>query len=238
MRMIKVSYARSKWLSIKSITILFLFLLVLLHVTHIIYFINNDNSKIVSSSYKMFNDNNIINNNITSNKNNCKNTIQGKTNICDSNGVVCSYDNIDTQECCNNNNDNIRYACNMKCDSNNGCCEEYEVCVSCCMHPNHKNDHDSILHQKVPSLFSKLTGKVTKSLSSSSFILSHLKSLVQDKEYFEYCKYICRTNSASTQSENSYRSLKSYCYYYNTKPLLELLPVNSDWTGYKSKKVL
>jgi hypothetical protein len=47
---------------------------------------------------------------------------------------------------------------------------------------------------------------------------------------FDYCVLACRTSLQSTQSENSYRGAHSYCYGVS-KPPLETLPVNSDWSG-------
>lgn len=211
-------------------------LFMIIHVTHMIYFISNDNT--ISYSNNVYYHDDIINNNTTG----CMNTKQGKIKVCDSNGIVCNYDQLDDkQECCKYNNDNIRFACNNDCDNDNGCCEKYEICVSCCMHPKNKNHHLTILNQNSQSIISIFTGtKSTKlsskssksSKSSSSFVLNHLQTLITNNKYFEYCSYICRTNSASTQSENSYRSNKSHCYYYNSKPPLELLPVNNDWKGY------
>jgi hypothetical protein len=51
-------------------------------------------------------------NNITG----CMNTKQGKTKVCDSNGIVCNYDQLDEKkECCKYNNN--KYACNNDCDT-------------------------------------------------------------------------------------------------------------------------
>jgi len=235
-RIIKLCYLRLKRLSKRSINISLLIMIIILsfmiiHVIHMIYFLSNDNNTIHNYS-NIYHHDYIVMNNITG----CMNTKQGKTKVCDSNGIVCNYDQLDEKkECCKYNNNN-KYACNNDCDNNNGCCKEYEICVSCCMHPDHKNYHLSILNKNSQSIITRLSGtksiKSSSSSSSSSFILNHLQTLINNNKYFEYCSYICRTNSASTQSENSYRSYKSHCYYYNSKPLLDLLPVNNDWKGY------
>jgi hypothetical protein len=49
---------------------------------------------------------------------------------------------------------------------------------------------------------------------------------------FNYCKFICRSNSLSVQNENTYRGHYKHCFKDAVQPPIEILPVNSDFKGF------
>uniref|UniRef100_A0A7S3XM96 SREBP regulating gene protein n=1 Tax=Heterosigma akashiwo TaxID=2829 RepID=A0A7S3XM96_HETAK len=96
-----------------------------------------------------------------------------------------------------------QYSC-FSCDSGSHCCQEYEMCVSCCMDPANRDVLEKFKSQ------------------STHFVYQHTPL------GFEFCRYKCRTSSGSVQNENSYRNPVKYCY---GELLPELIPgstVNSN----------
>ena len=63
----------------------------------------------------------------------------GKTWLTDDKGYVCKWKEFEpTSRCCNSSTNIARYSCHRDyCNVNDHCCNVYEFCVSCCMHPNH-----------------------------------------------------------------------------------------------------
>mmetsp|Transcript_41391 Transcript_41391/g.54416 ORF Transcript_41391/g.54416 Transcript_41391/m.54416 type:complete len:351 (+) Transcript_41391:139-1191(+) len=99
-----------------------------------------------------------------------------------------------------------KYSC-WSCDLESFCCKEYELCVSCCMHPQHrlmledfKNQSTHFFYQRTP------VG-------------------------FEFCRYKCRTSSGSVINENSYRNPQKHCYGEYRPQLLPGSSINSDGTA-------
>ena len=175
----------------------------------------------------------------------CKNSVQGKHLICDSRGYVCSRRNMDRYSCCrmaskeegeegqkkinqrkiNNHSgqsdiDYIgdppseQFDCSG-CIFDNGCCREYEYCISCCLKPQNLQKHFH-LYLSIPIL--------QRNAPDSGYDTGHL-------DYFDYCRHVCRSSSLSVQSENSYRGFHNHCYSLKLSPI-ERIPVNSDWTGF------
>jgi hypothetical protein len=157
----------------------------------------------------------------------CKNTVQGKSKVCDTNGAVCLRDDLDARgECClqNEKTQADRYTCGG-CDLTSRCCAEYEVCVSCCMSPNTttlKRIYSAASENLLPVSIQNLRN--LHPLHPATFSV------------FDYCEHACRHGSYSTHSENSYRGRHSFCFGPSKAPL-ETIPVNSDWFGFKRDNV-
>ncbi|XP_074643367.1 SREBP regulating gene protein-like [Tubulanus polymorphus] len=128
----------------------------------------------------------------------CRNSVQGKSLIADERGYVCDRLNILPGGCCDIKSRSTKH---YICDSclQNGCCNIYEHCVSCCLQP-----------EKQP-LLRKILGKAADALS-------HIFASVTD--HFELCLAKCRTSSQSVQHENSYRDpAAKFCYGENAPNL-------------------
>lgn len=178
----------------------------------------------------------------------CKNSAQGKYLISDSRGYVCYRMNLDENNCCSisskkmdeegrthnhrprdrlqkqsaGDHDNKlleQFDCS-DCILKDGCCREFEYCVSCCLKPQNLQKHLSS-YLSIPILRNDAS-------SDSQPRKYHL-------DYFDYCKYVCRTSSSSVQSENSYRGFHNHCYSQKLSAI-EKIPVNSDWAGFVSVK--
>ncbi|XP_055615092.1 SREBP regulating gene protein [Toxorhynchites rutilus septentrionalis] len=121
----------------------------------------------------------------------CRNSVQGKALIVDDRGFVCTRSELLWTGCCNLEVESTKlFHCDTCQDSN--CCEIYEHCVSCCMHPEKK-----ILLEKV---LAKASGRQIA-----------VYATVNDQ--YELCLTKCRTNSHSVQNENKYRDPKlKYCF--------------------------
>ncbi|TYZ65963.1 hypothetical protein PybrP1_010959, partial [[Pythium] brassicae (nom. inval.)] len=151
----------------------------------------------------------------------CENTVQGVAFVTDSMGYVCSRAQQDKSKrgCCNESDTTLprikQFACD-ECDASPPhCCAVFEHCVSCCMHPLNENLRREFLTHADP------THPVYGDASSLTV--------------FRYCKFRCRTSSASVQHQNSYRSHRAFCYGIH-RPLKVLPTVNSDgladdWSG-------
>ncbi|XP_039279210.1 SREBP regulating gene protein [Nilaparvata lugens] len=131
----------------------------------------------------------------------CRNSVQGKLLIVDDRGFICLRSEILSNGCCNSQGDEVieRYSC--KTCKENGCCQVYEHCVSCCLHPDKR------------ALLQNMLGKAGDTLHI-------LLATVTDR--FELCLAKCRTSSSSVEHENSYRDpLAKHCYG-------EIPPTSSD----------
>ncbi|EFA82354.1 cGMP-specific phosphodiesterase [Heterostelium album PN500] len=145
----------------------------------------------------------------------CRNTVQGTKFIADDQGFNCLRSEVDKNGCCivnnnnnnsnnnnstdNNNNNKInqynsdifkRFSC-YGCSNKFHCCNEYELCVSCCMGSD-----------KVPILEEVLGRMLDKGISSNYL-----------RNQFELCTMTCRTSSRSLIHQREYiePDLK-FCY--------------------------
>lgn len=140
----------------------------------------------------------------------CLSTRFGKYFVSDSNGFICDPRTVNvSSECCPFEHGG-RYNCS-RCKLSSHCCELYESCVSCCLEPKYQN------LPYVPSL-------------ATTRILSQSNCKENWKTRFKICENICRTNSRSLQSENTFRGYHNYCFGTRKAPI-EKLPINSDWAG-------
>lgn len=172
----------------------------------------------------------------------CENSVQGKYFVTDSRGFICSRNDVNrTNGCCNsfinyraqnfpvkffnsnlrnsnftgwNNKYSKQYDC-THCVSS--CCEEYENCISCCLNPVNLRKY-LYAHISAPALH--------------GIVISD-SNLITQLQTFGYCKHICRTNSKSVQTENSYRGFHNHCFSQQ-QSLIEKYPVNSDRAGFRS----
>eukprot|EP00741_Cyanophora_paradoxa_P006554 tig00001024_g6344.t1 len=118
----------------------------------------------------------------------CKNTMQGQLYIADDRGRVCNREDVDwgRSECCQETPAFDKHTCKGCAD---GCCDIYEVCVSCCQKPENK--------ESISGVWDSL-GKGTL-----------FKGI---KETFDFCALKCRTNGKSVVHENGYIDERKYCY--------------------------
>ncbi|EGZ09898.1 hypothetical protein PHYSODRAFT_549244 [Phytophthora sojae] len=154
----------------------------------------------------------------------CENTVQGVRLLTDSMGYVCTRSQLDKVKagCCNETDASLprikQFTCDQ-CDTNPPhCCDVFEHCVSCCMHP----------------LNVRFTG-IRRDYLTHADPNHPVYSDPAEITVFQYCQYRCRTSSASVQHQNSYRSHRSFCYGIH-RPLKVLPTVNSDgfhdeWSG-------
>lgn len=90
----------------------------------------------------------------------------------------------------------------------NGCCEVYEHCVSCCMHPNKVSVGDNYLVQPlICHLISQLP-LLHSILSRNTEAFHPLYSSLKDQ--FELCLSKCRTSSQVNADIYMYTPLDSY----------------------------
>lgn len=85
------------------------------------------------------------------------------------------------------------------CNAEDRCCEQYEVCVSCCLEP--KNNASGL---------SKVTPKSLRNGIGGTW----------GGDVFGYCSGVCRSHSRSTSHENSYIGPRHHCYSHQGRPLL------------------
>ena len=168
----------------------------------------------------------------------CSNSIQGPQKIADSKGYVCIHDEMNIHSgCCSSGSK--RFDCSS-CTTKDNCCTEYESCISCCLSPEnfirYGNFYQSkkILQHGVHLRTNDVDNKNKTIISTKSRSTTMMSSgtLIP----FDYCSFVCRTNSDSVQSENSYRGGHSHCFGVSKAPL-ELISVNSDWAGLNKEKV-
>ncbi|KAK5640845.1 hypothetical protein RI129_009392 [Pyrocoelia pectoralis] len=114
----------------------------------------------------------------------------------DDRGFVCPRGNLLPNGCCNEAiSTTVQYSCDT-CKPNN-CCEIYEDCISCCLHPNKKEMLENVLK---------------KAAEENSMLLASVS------DHFELCLATCRTNSQSVQHENSYKDPKAKHCFGDTAP--------------------
>ena len=84
------------------------------------------------------------------------------------------------------------------CKTEDKCCDEYEVCVSCCLEPSNN-----------ASALSKVTPKSLRNGIGGTW----------GEDTFGYCSGICRSHSRSTSHENSYIGSRHHCFSHQGRPL-------------------
>lgn len=127
--------------------------------------------------------------------NSCRNTMQGPWYMTDDKGKVCPAKELDyTTGCCTAGE---QHSCAM-CNKVDSCCESFEHCVSCCMHPDNK-----------PEERRKETPRVFHDANSGVWA-----------DVFEYCLATCRTHGRSTSHENAYIGPRHHCFSKLGKPML------------------
>ncbi|XP_024447341.1 uncharacterized protein LOC18108302 isoform X1 [Populus trichocarpa] len=118
----------------------------------------------------------------------CRNTVQGRYLLSDDNGYVCDALSVDPpSRCCPENG--LRFSC-QGCNLVSQCCNSYEFCVSCCLHPSRT--------QEAQVLKVKIAKPSTAAVSYTSV--------------FDFCAGRCRHNSESVVHENAYRSDFHHCF--------------------------
>jgi hypothetical protein len=153
----------------------------------------------------------------------CRHTDQGSRLACDSNGAVCSLKYLNQiTSCCDKFPDSLdfdgsgsrhfeRYTC-AGCDHSSNCCSNYEICVSCCLHP-HNLQRSRDMH------------------------LRESRSALRGADDFTWCSFTCRTSSLSLmQSENSFRSDQKHCFLGTPPAVQTRHSVNSDRKGLTTLK--
>lgn len=134
---------------------------------------------------------------------NCEHYHQGRQHLSvDDLGNICEINHIRRNGCCDEKYILKRFHCNV-CNKN-GCCAEYEDCVSCCLHPKNENNLRNIL--KHP--------------------LKHFKQIMKKlRNQFELCLAKCRTSSESVIHQKIYKNSKNkYCF----KQLEEFISLDLD----------
>lgn len=125
----------------------------------------------------------------------CQFSVESRDLTVDSKGFLCQKKDIITngpnKGCCSSPNPPTPYSC-QRCNSTSGCCEEYEVCISCCLSP-----------LQFPSIVSSI---------SSNYSGFKLKV-----DSWHLCQGICRTSSKSVTNEHLYSSSQHHCYSVNQK---------------------
>lgn len=117
----------------------------------------------------------------------CRNTVQGRYLLSDDNGYVCDALSLDPQSrCCPEIGQ--KFSCHG-CNLLSQCCNSYEFCVSCCLHPA-RTQKEHVL--KV---------KVGKPASAGMYA-----------NVFDFCAGRCRHNSESVVHENAYISDFHHCF--------------------------
>ena len=127
--------------------------------------------------------------NTTSRK--CENYHQGPHYILvDDLGNICNVNRVGRNGCCDAKSDAKVFFCDT-CNQE-GCCREYEHCVSCCLHPNNERNLRNIMKNPVKCL-------------------QHIIKKV--KNQFQLCLAKCRTSSESVINQKIYKNFKyKYCF--------------------------
>ncbi|KAL1535318.1 hypothetical protein AAHA92_28113 [Salvia divinorum] len=117
----------------------------------------------------------------------CKTTVQGRYYLADDNGYVCNAFSVDPRSrCCPGRGD--QFSC-QGCNIVSQCCNSYEFCVSCCLHPQ----------------------MINKELASNIQIAKPVTAGIYGS-IFDYCAGRCRHNSESVVHENAYMSEFHHCF--------------------------
>ncbi|EDW75181.1 uncharacterized protein Dwil_GK19833 [Drosophila willistoni] len=121
----------------------------------------------------------------------CRNSVQGIQWLADELGFVCQREQILPSGCCNSELPDVSYYSCHTCNQTSMCCEIYEYCVSCCLHPDKRPLLETIL----------------ETVNAQRYIYA------QVEDHFELCLVKCRTNSHSVEHENKYRNARTkHCY--------------------------
>lgn len=117
----------------------------------------------------------------------CRTTVQGRYLISDDNGHVCDAPSLDSwSRCCPKTGE--RFSC-QGCNLVSQCCNSYEYCVSCCLHPSRTRKEHA------------LNVKIAKPVTAGTY-----------RSAFDFCAGRCRHNSASVVHENAYASELHHCF--------------------------
>ena len=137
--------------------------------------------------------------NTTSRK--CEHYHQGRQYlVVDDLGNICKINMVGKNGCCDAKFDTKSYFCDT-CNQD-GCCAEYEHCVSCCLHPNNERELRNIMKNPV-----KCMQHIVKKL----------------KNQFELCLAKCRTSSDSVINQKIYKNSKyKYCFKQSEKEFVSL----------------
>ena len=167
----------------------------------------------------------------------CSNSIQGRQKIADNKGYVCAHEDMNINSgCCSSGSK--RFDCSS-CTTKESCCTEYESCISCCLSPENFIRYGNFYQSKkiLQHGVHLRTNDVDNNNKSKTIIStrSHPTTTSATLTPFDYCSFVCRTNSDSVQSENSYRGGHNHCFGLSKAPL-ELISVNSDWAGLNKEK--
>ena len=137
--------------------------------------------------------------NTTSRK--CENYHQGPQYLLvDDLGNICYINKVSKNGCCDAKFDTKSYFCDT-CNQD-GCCAEYEHCVSCCLHPKNERNLRNIMKNPVKCM-------------------QHIIKKV--KNQFELCLAKCRTSSDSVIYQKIYKNSKyKYCFKQLEKEYISL----------------
>ncbi|EOY04892.1 hypothetical protein QUC31_017035 [Theobroma cacao] len=117
----------------------------------------------------------------------CRTTVQGRYLLSDDNGYVCDALSLDPESrCCPERGD--KFSCHG-CNILSQCCNSYEFCVSCCLHPA------QIQKEQVLKL------KIAKPATAGAYL-----------SVFDFCAGRCRHSSESVVHENAYVSDFHHCF--------------------------
>ncbi|GLT27762.1 hypothetical protein SLA2020_027360 [Shorea laevis] len=117
----------------------------------------------------------------------CRNTVQGRYLLSDDNGYVCDALSLDPlSRCCPERGH--QFSC-QGCNLLSQCCNSYEFCVSCCLHPARTQKENAL---KV---------KVAKPATAGTYA-----------SVFNFCAGRCRHHSESVVHENAYVSNFHHCF--------------------------
>ncbi len=91
-----------------------------------------------------------------------------------------------------------------RCNLEDRCCSEYELCVSCCLRPDHK-----------AAELAPTTPKFARMAAAGTW-----------GNAFEYCSGICRSHGRSTVHENAYISDRHHCFSRLGRPMVRFPPIS------------
>ena len=151
----------------------------------------------------------------------------------------------DRNGCCSIKSENAtRFSCET-CDERLNCCDRFEYCVSCCMHPtrvrwklSHFNNHTNIHSIDAPK-FGTFLDLLTCFMLHVPFWHSVRQAAIRErlhghhsfevyratmssqgkKRSFRICNMACRSSSKSVVHENAYRHRYHHCYNIQGPPV-------------------
>ncbi|XP_067635272.1 SREBP regulating gene protein [Eurosta solidaginis] len=123
----------------------------------------------------------------------CRNSVQGRDILVDDRGFLCQREHLLLPSgCCDVEVAETQYYTCYTCNATTHCCDIYEYCVSCCLHPAKRALLELVLRT--------ITGR-------------QAAVFARVEDHFELCLVKCRTNSHSVAHENKYRDgTPKYCY--------------------------